>query len=495
MIPEIMEGLNNFDSCIFSVDIVTNIQSLTCFFNTLSRKKEAFKPLEDGKVRIYTCGPTVYDFAHIGNFRAFLFEDLLKRWLIQRGFKITHIMNLTDIDDKTIKGSQKERIPLRQFTDFYIKAFFEDIKVLNVEPADFYPKATDHIPEIVTLIKTLMAKGVAYKGEDNSIYFSVNKFPDYGKLSKIRVDELKVGARVSQDEYAKEEAQDFALWKSWTPEDGEVFWETELGKGRPGWHIECSAMSMKYLGETFDIHCGGVDNMFPHHENEIAQSEAASGKKFVNYWMHNEHLQVEGKKMSKRLGNFYTLRDLLAKGYDPIAIRYLLISSHYRQQFNFTFESLEAAKVTVERLRNFVRRLHEAEGEINTGKVAILTAKLEACFGGSMDDDLNIGVALSSLFDFIREINGLLDTNLVSKQEAADVGGLMMRIDDVLGVIGRVEMQESLPSDIDALVQKREKARKNKSWKEADAIRSQLKSMGIVLEDTAQGVRWRKEKT
>ena len=253
-------------------------------------------------------------------------------------------------------------------------------------------------------------------------------------------------------------------------------------------------MSMKYLGETFDIHCGGVDNMFPHHENEIAQSEAATGKKFVNYWMHNEHLQVEGKKMSKRLGNFYTLRDLLAKGYDPIVIRYLLISTHYRQQFNFTFEGLEASKAAVERLRNFVRRLHEAEGTTNPEKVAILTAKLEACFGGSMDDDLNIGIALSSLFDFVREINGLLDANLVSKQEAAEIGGLMMRIDAVLGVIGKVEVEEALSADIDALVQKREDARKAKNWKEADAIRAQLKAMGIVLEDTAQGIRWHKEK-
>ncbi len=320
------------------------------------------------------------------------------------------------------------------------------------------------------------------------------KFPEYGKLSHIKVGELKAGARVSQDEYAKEEAQDFALWKAWTPEDGNVFWETELGKGRPGWHIECSAMSMKYLGETFDIHCGGVDNMFPHHENETAQSEAATGKKFVNYWMHNEHLQVEGKKMSKRLGNFYTLRDLLAKGYDPIVIRYLLMSTHYRQQFNFTFEGLEASKAAVERLRNFVRRLHEAEGTTNPEKVAILTAKLEACFGGSMDDDLNIGIALSSLFDFVREINGLLDVNLVSKQEAADIGGLMMRIDAVLGVIGKVEVEEALSADIDALVQKREDARKAKNWKEADAIRAQLKAMGIVLEDTAQGIRWHKEK-
>ena len=465
-----------------------------CFFNTLTRKKEIFLPLELGKVTMYTCGPTVYDYAHIGNFRAFLFEDLLKRWLEQRGFKVYHIMNLTDIDDKTIKGSQKQGMHLQQFTDFYVKAFFEDIAALNIAPADVYPKATEHIPEMVAIIKILLEKGIAYRGEDGSIYFSVCKFPDYGKLSHIKVDELKAGSRVNQDEYAKEEAQDFALWKAWTPEDGDVFWETEIGKGRPGWHIECSAMSMKYLGETFDIHCGGVDNMFPHHENEIAQSQAATGRTFVNYWLHNEHLQVEGKKMSKRFGNFYTLRDLLAKGYDPIVIRYLLMSTHYRQQFNFTFEGLEAAKSAVERLRNFVRRLHEAEGKESQGKIATLKAKLDACFGGSMDDDLNISIALASLFDFVREINNLLDANNVSKTEASEVGGTMMQIDAVLGVIGKVEVEEALPSDIDELVRKRETARKAKNWKEADAIRAQLKSMGIVLEDTAQGVRWHKEK-
>jgi cysteinyl-tRNA synthetase len=473
---------------------VTTKQQGIRIFNTLSRRKEEFIPILPGKIKIYTCGPTVYDYAHIGNFRAFLFEDLLKRWLEYRGFKVTHVMNLTDVDDKTIKGSQQKAIPLREFTDFYAKAFFEDIKTLNIKNADIYPRATDHVPEMVEIIKLLQAKGYGYIGEDKSIYFSVCKFQDYGKLSHLKVGELKVGARVSQDEYAKEEAQDFALWKSWCVEDGDVYWETELGKGRPGWHIECSAMSMKYLGETFDIHCGGVDNMFPHHENEIAQSEAATGKKFVKYWMHNEHLQVEGKKMSKRFGNFYTLRDLLAKGYDPIAIRYLLMSTHYRQQFNFTFEGLDAAKAAVERLRNFVRRLHEVESVVETGKVSVLTAKLEACFGGSMDDDLNVAIALSSLFDFIREMNVLLDANMVSKQEAAEVGGLMMRLDEVLGVIGKVEVEEALPQDIDALVQKREEARKTKNWKEADAIRAQLKSMGIVLEDTAQGVRWHKGK-
>jgi cysteinyl-tRNA synthetase len=475
---------------------MTTTQSNIHFFNTLTRKKEVFKPLETGKVKMYTCGPTVYDYAHIGNFRAFLFEDLLKRWLAHRGFRVTHVMNLTDIDDKTIKGSQKQQVPLRQFTDFYVKAFFEDIKTLNIEPADVYPRATDLVPEMVALIKTLMDKGYAYRGEDGSIYYAVCKFPDYGKLSKIKVDKLKAGARVSQDEYAKEEAHDFALWKAWTLEDGDVFWETELGKGRPGWHIECSAMSMKYLGETFDIHCGGVDNMFPHHENEIAQSEAASCKKFVDYWLHNEHLLVEGKKMAKRLGNFYTLRDLLAKGYDPITIRYLLMSTHYRQQFNFTFEGLDSAKSAVDRLRNFVRRLHDVDGgKESKGKVAVLTEKLEACFGGSMDDDLDIGTALASLFDFVREINSLLDTNMISKSEAAEVGGLMMLLDEVLGVIGKVEVEEALTGDIEALVQKREAARKTKNWKEADDIRAQLKAMGIVLEDTAQGIRWHKAKT
>ena len=465
-----------------------------CLFNTLSRKEETFIPITPGKVKMYTCGPTVYDYAHIGNYRAFLFEDILKRWLIYKGYNVIHIMNITDIDDKTIKGSQKQSIPLRQFTEFYVKAFFEDIKALNIEPADVYPKATEHIREMVKIIQTLQTKGFAYKGEDGSIYFSVTKFTEYGKLSHLKVGELKAGARVSQDEYAKEEAQDFALWKAWSPEDGNVYWDTELGRGRPGWHIECSAMSIKYLGETFDIHCGGIDNMFPHHENEIAQSEAVNGKTFVHYWMHNEHLQVEGKKMSKRFGNFYTLRDLLAKGYDPITIRYMLISTHYRQQFNFTLEGLESSKAAIERLRNFVRRLHETDGTTSPEKVANLTTKLEACFSGAMDDDLNIGVALSSLFDFVREINSLLDTNLVSKAQAAEIGGLMMRIDGVLGVIGKVEMKEALPQDIDALVQKREEARKAKNWKEADAIRAQLKEMGIVLEDTAQGIRWHKEK-
>jgi cysteinyl-tRNA synthetase len=461
------------------------------FFNTLTRRKETFTPIEPGKVRMYTCGPTVYDYAHIGNFRAFLFEDLLKRWLEYRGYTVTHVMNLTDMDDKTIKGSQKQQIPLKQFTAHYTKAFFEDITALNIKPADHYPKATSHIPEMITLIKTLIKKGYAYKSQDGSIYYAIKKFKNYGKLSHIKVAELKAGARVKTDEYTKEEAQDFALWKAWTPEDGNVFWETELGKGRPGWHIECSAMSMRYLGETFDIHCGGIDNMFPHHENEIAQSEAATGKKFVNYWLHNEHLMVEGRKMAKKFGNFYTLRDLLKRGYDPIVIRYLLLSTHYRAQFNFTFEGLDAARAAVERLRNFMRRLQDAEGKGSGGKVAELLRGVQVGFGEAMDDDLNVSVALAVLFDFMREVNALLDASVLSRSKADEVCALMNRFDGVLGVIGEVEREEALSKEAKELIEKREEARKAKDWATADALRVRLREMGVVVEDTPQGVRWR----
>jgi cysteinyl-tRNA synthetase len=346
---------------------------------------------------------------------------------------------------------------------------------------------------MVALIKTLIAKGIAYKGEDGSIYFAISKFPNYGRLSKIQVHELKAGARVNVDEYAKEEAQDFALWKAWTPDDGDVFWDTDLGKGRPGWHIECSAMSMKYLGETFDIHCGGVDNMFPHHENEIAQSEAATGKPFVHVWMHNEHLLVEGRKMAKRFGNFYTLRDLLKKECDPMAIRYLLLSTHYRQQFNFTFEALDAAKNAIERLINVMRRLPDADGN-ESGKAAELVTRAERCFGDAMDDDLNVSIALASLFDFVRDINNLLDANAVSKEEATRASEFLSSVDRVLGVVGNLKKEETLPKEAAELIAKREEARKAKDWKTADQIRQQLRSMGVVIEDTAQGVRWRLEK-
>ncbi len=465
------------------------------FFNTFSRREEEFTPINPDKVKMYTCGPTVYDYAHIGNFRAFLFEDLLKRWLKHCGFNVLHVMNLTDVDDKTIKGSRKQGISLKQYTEHYANAFFEDIEALNIEPADYYPKATEHIEEMVKLIKKLIDKGYAYKGEDGSIYFAINKFKNYGQLSGIHVAELKAGARVRVDEYAKEEAQDFALWKAWTIEDGEVFWETDLGKGRPGWHIECSAMSMKYLGESFDIHCGGVDNIFPHHENEIAQSEAATGKRFVNYWLHNEHLLVEGRRMAKRFGNYYTLRDLLGRGCDPRAIRFLLLSTHYRQQFNFTFEALEAARSAVERIENLMRRLREINGKGSERKIEGLIDKADSLFGKAMNDDLNINVALASLFDFIREVNNLIDADLLTRDEARQVKSIIESFDEVLGILRKTEKEETLPKEVGEIIKKREEARKNKNWKTADELRQQLKAMGYIIEDTSKGVRWRREKS
>jgi len=464
------------------------------FFNSLSRQKERFMPLERGKVKMYTCGPTVYDVAHIGNFRAFIFEDLIRRWLAYRGFKVTQIMNLTDVDDRTIKAARNQRVPLKEVTERYIKAFFDDIETLNIEKATVYPRATEHVSEMVALIKKLIDKGYAYRGEDGSIYYDISKFKDYGKLAKIKVADLKPGARVKVDDYAKEEAQDFALWKAWDESDGDVYWDTELGRGRPGWHIECSAMSMKYLGETLDIHCGGVDNLFPHHENEIAQSEAATGKKFANYWMHNEHLLVEGKRMAKRLGNYYTVKDLTTKGHKPKAIRYLMLSTHYRQQINFTFEGLEAAKSTLERLENFVRRLSNADGTSGNEELKALISRVQNDFEAAMDDDLNISVALAALFDFIREVNNLLDKNQVSKQEAKEIRELVLRFDSVLGVIGETCEEEELPKEAEELIRMREEARKTKDWKAADELREQLKAMGIIIEDTAQGVKWRREK-
>jgi cysteinyl-tRNA synthetase len=464
------------------------------FFNTLTRKKEKFVPLEEGKVRIYTCGPTVYDYAHIGNFRTFVFQDLLRRWLEYRGFKVIQVMNITDVDDKTIRGARKRNIPLREYTDYYMKAFFEDIEALNLEKAEYYPRATEHIPEMVELIKRLMEKGYAYRGEDGSIYYDISKFKDYGKLSKLKIEELKPGARVKVDEYGKEEARDFALWKAWDEEDGDVFWETEIGKGRPGWHIECSTMAMKYLGETIDIHSGGVDLIFPHHENEIAQSEAATGKPFARYWLHSEHLLVEGRRMAKRYGNFYTLRDLIKRGYDPKAIRYLLMSTHYRQQLNFTFEGLEAAKGAVDRLTTFVRRLLETDGAGCGEEIKRLMADVQKRFESAMDDDLNISVALAALFDFVRDVNKLMDENRLSRKEAEEVYDLMMKFDKVLGVIGEVKAEEKLPPEAEELIRKREEARKAKDWATADRIREQLRAMGIILEDTPQGVKWRIEK-
>lgn len=465
------------------------------FFNTLTRTKEKFVPIDEGRVRMYTCGPTVWDFAHIGNFRTFVFEDLLRRWLEYRGLVVTQVMNLTDVDDRTIGASQKAGIRLDEYTAKFIKAFFEDVVTLNIEKAEVYPRATEHVPEMVNLIKRLMEKGYAYRGEDGSVYYDISKFKDYGRLSKVNLSELKSGARVKVDEYAKEEAQDFALWKAWDKADGDVFWETEVGKGRPGWHIECSAMAMKYLGETLDIHTSGVDNMFPHHENEIAQSEAATGKRFVNYWMHSEHLLVEGKRMGKRFGNYYTVRDLTEKlGHDPKAVRYILLSTHYRQQFNFTFEGLAAAKSTVDRLANFMFRLKDTNGTGSNRKADELANVLKKNFEEAMDDDLNIGIALAALFDFVREINALIDAGKLSKSEAQYITDLMKGFDKVLGVLGETETHDELPEKARALIEEREKARKAKNYARADEVRQELKTMGFLIEDTAEGVKWRRER-
>ena len=464
-------------------------------FNTLTRRKEVFKPINEGEVKLYTCGPTVYDFAHIGNFRTYVWQDVLKRWLKYRGFKVRHVMNVTDVDDKTIRGSRQEGISLRKFTERYTKAFFEDSKTLNILPADIFPKATEHIKEMVDLIKILTQKGYAYKAEDGSIYYAISKFKDYGKLSKLKIEELKPGARVKVDTYTKREAQDFALWKDWDPEDGDIFWETEIGKGRPGWHIECSAMSMKYLGQTFDIHTGGVDLIFPHHENEIAQSKGAVEELFVNYWLHVEHLMVEGQKMSKSLGNFYTLRDLLERGYDPRAIRYLLLSTHYRQQLNFTFQALKAAENTVQNLFDFIARLNEVEEVRENEQVDELIKESRKRFENAMDNDLNISVGLVAIFDLINEVNKLMVEDKIGMKNAKDIISLMLEFDKVLGLgLEEAIREEELPEEIKEMIQKREEARKGKDWKTADEIRAKIKEIGFALEDTPEGVRWKRIK-
>ena len=460
------------------------------FFNTLTRQKEEFKPLKNMEVRMYTCGPTVYNYAHIGNFRAYMFEDQLRRYLKYKAYKVTQVMNLTDVDDKTIKGAQQQKTSLYDYTKKYKQAFFEDIKTLNIEKAEHYPAATEHIPEMIKMIETLMKKGYAYKGEDGSIYYSIKKFKDYGKLAHIKVDELKAGARVSQDEYEKETAADFALWKAWDEKDGDVAWESPFGKGRPGWHIECSAMSTKYLGETFDIHTGGTDNMFPHHENEIAQTEAATGKKFVRYWMHCEHLLVDSKKMSKSLGNFYTLRDLLQKGYKAKAIRYILLSTHYRQQLNFTFESLKAAEQSIQKIQDFVIKMDEADGKEDNKETDKTIIKATEGFEEAMDDDLNISKALGYIFEFMTEINKLAMEGKLSKKNATDAKEAIEAFDAVLGIIETTK--GTLDEDIQSLVDEREEARKKKEFKTADMIRDELKSKGIILEDTPKGIRWKR---
>jgi cysteinyl-tRNA synthetase len=461
-------------------------------FDTLRGEVVPFEPLLPGEVRLYTCGPTVYNTAHIGNYRAYVFEDLLKRFLGFLGFRVQHVMNITDVDDKIIRDAGARGVSIGEFTDPYIKSFFAGIETLRIAPADRYPLATEHIPEMARIIKGLLDKGFAYR-KDGSIYFSIAKFPGYGKLSKIKREELqttsRIGARIEADEYEKESAQDFALWKA--PKPGEPSWETEIGPGRPGWHIECSAMSSKYLGETFDIHCGGVDNIFPHHENEIAQSEAFTGKPFVRYWLHCHHLIVDGEKMAKSKGNQYTLDDLLGRGIPAAAIRFLLIGTHYRKVLNFTFEAADQAKAAVQRVLDFAYELdHRSFPEAGSGDIPRFVAEADRKFRDGLSDDLNIATGLTALFELIREANSLIARDKVGRAEADLLRAGLRSFDRVLALMPETK-DEPLSAEIAALVEERERARRARDFKRADEIRSELLGRGVVLEDTRDGVRWK----
>ncbi len=468
-------------------------------YNTLSRKKEEFTPTKDNAVRWYACGPTVYDYAHIGNFRAYVWEDILRRWFECKGWKVIQAMNLTDVDDKTIKRSQEKGIALKQFTEGFAKEFFSDMEALNIEKAEFYPRATEHIGEMVEMIKTLLKKGVAYKGDDGSVYYAVSKFPSYGKLSHTKLEGLKKGARVSHDSYDKESASDFALWKAWDAQDGEVFWETELGKGRPGWHIECSAMAQKYLGKTLDAHAGGVDLAFPHHENEIAQSEACNGKTFARFWLHCEHLLANGRKMSKSLGNYHTLREVLQKGHSSAGVRWLLLSAHYRQQLNFTFEALESAEQTVKGLFELSDKLSQVKTATADAKTSRQVEKLieetTKKFESAMDDDLNTPHAISAAFELVKGANKLLAKNTLSKKDAQNLLEALRNFDKVFGVLD-LAPSNTVSSELDKFVQakleERDAARSAKDYKKSDEIRKQLLSKGVEIQDTPQGTKWKK---
>ncbi len=463
------------------------------FFDTRQRKLVPFEPIHPGEVRMYTCGPTVYDRAHIGNFRTFLFEDLLRRHLIARGFKVTQIMNLTDVDDKIIKGVNAKQTSIDEFTTPFKDGFFEDADALRIQRAERYPAATEHVDDMVKLVKSLLEKDHAYRAEDGSIYYRIASFPQYGELSHMDISQLKAGARVSSDEYEKDTVSDFALWKAWDEADGSVYWETELGKGRPGWHIECSAMSMAYLGNSFDIHTGGVDNIFPHHENEIAQSEGATGEPFSKYWLHAEHLIVEGRKMSKSLGNFYTLRDLVDQGHPAVAIRYLLLGTHYRQQLNFTFDGIEGARSAIERLRDFHRRLTEFEGEGEGHQsFAEMVADAREKFGAHLDDDLNISGSLGVVFDFVRDTNRQLDDRELDAVDAAAAKGFIEEVDAIIDVL-REDAADIDAAEVERLIAERKQARKNKDFARSDEIRDQLIASGIILEDTPSGTRWKRK--
>jgi cysteinyl-tRNA synthetase len=454
------------------------------FFDTYAREVIPFTPLDPGgkQVKMYTCGPTVYNFAHIGNLRAYIFEDLLQRHLEARGFEVVRVMNLTDVDDKTIRGARESGRRLTDFTAVYKEAFFADLDTLRIKQAQHFPAATDHVPAMIGMIEDLMAKGIAYQAEDRSVYFRLSKFPDYGKLAHLNLEELRPTGRIANDEYEKESIGDFALWKAWDEDDGDVKWDSPWGPGRPGWHIECSAMAKSLLGPELDIHCGGVDNIFPHHEAEIAQSECCWGGKFVRYWLHNAHLMVDGQKMSKSLGNFYTLRDLVAKGFAGREVRFALLSVNYRLPLNFTFSGLESARAALARIDEWVVRL-----ETHAGGAAVfpttLTAKAEDFFA-ALDDDLNISGALGHLFDLIRESNAALDRGELSPGQATHVLSEWRHMDSVLAFQREAA---AIPAEVLTIIEQRQKARTDKNWAESDRLRDEIAGFGWIVKDTKDG--------
>ena len=461
-------------------------------FNTLSLKVELFTPADGRTVRMYSCGPTVYNYAHIGNLRTFTFNDTLRRWLRYRGFVLNHVMNITDVEDKIIRKSMELGIPMGEYTLKYEKYFLEDMATMRLETPEQIVRATEHIPEMVGLIETLQNKGFTYDS-DGSVYFRIGKFAEYGKLSHHDFSGIQAGARVDNDEYEKDNARDFVLWKARKGE--EPYWDAPFGAGRPGWHIECSAMAMKYLGDTLDIHTGGIDLAFPHHENEIAQSECATGKPFARFWIHCEHLHVDMQKMSKSIGNIFTLRELMEMGHTPEALRFLLMSVPYRKKLNFTLDSLKGAQASIDRLRNYKLRLETARLQEGTGEEIskLYTLALEK-FEASMDDDLNTAEALAAIFEFVRETNSLLDEDRFLEGNRAASLQLLDRFDSVFDVLKPTQVEGSLDvAAIEALIAERTSAKKAKQFARSDEIRNQLLEAGIILEDTKDGVRWKRK--
>ena len=457
-------------------------------YNTLTRRVEEFQPLDGETVRVYSCGPTVYNYVHIGNLRTFTFQDVLRRWLKHRGWKLRHVMNITDVDDKIIKSAAEAGQTIQEYSAPYREAFEQDCAALRLQRPERITPATEHIPQMIELISRIAERGCTYQS-DGSTYFRIARFPEYGKLAHLDVSGMKVGARVDHDEYEKDDARDFALWKASKP--GEPFWDSPFGPGRPGWHIECSAMSMAHLGETFDIHTGGVDLIFPHHENEIAQAEAATGKPFVRFWLHSEHLLVDGQKMAKSVGNFHTLRDLIEKGYSPEAIRYLLASTPHRKQLNFTFDGLRGAATAIERMRNFQRRIDA--GGFSAGSNPAITAAADRAardFEEGMDDDLNTAQAQAAAFEFVREANTWIDAGEFRADNVDDARRVLVLFDEVFDVLTASESKKLAAEEIEKLIAERVAARKARDYALADRIREQLKKSGVIIEDTRSGTTW-----